>query len=101
MKSENIIKKLQEAGFEVDFSKFAYWQRVPFVKLENGQRFFLAEVGAVGNSQFLKCDFVFSEVLENIEKTKELLKKIPVQDQENFQILNMGTVDEIKKIYNL
>lgn len=79
MKSENIIKKLEEQGYKIIYKKWGYWDNIPHVQLE-GFDFAIAEKVWSGNWQGCQIDFIYNEVRQALHVAKNnnpiLLKKI-------------------------
>ena len=69
MKLINIVNKLEKQGYEIFYDYWYYW-RVPYVKLENGGSFAIADIATVGGSQSLVENFIFTDVQDAISKAE-------------------------------
>lgn len=97
MKSENIIKKLEEQGYKIIYKKWGYWDNIPHVELD-GFDFTIAERTTRENMQGCILDFIYNEVLHAISIAKDvnlILDKKIKQDKINnywysrYKILSM------------
>jgi len=88
MKSNNIIKKLENQGYKITFKKWGYWNNIPHVQL-NGFNFAIAEyVHFSSGSMGINLDFIYNHVLEALDVVKTnnliLLKKIEESPTEDW-----------------
>lgn len=73
MKSDVIIQKLVDEGYNVEHGKYEYWDNIPYVLHDDGSKTFLATTFYTHGSVAIKRDLVYKKVKEAIElKCKDL-----------------------------
>lgn len=69
MKSANIIKRLENEGYNIIYKKWGYWDGIPHVQLE-GFNFAIVECVLIGNAYGVNMNFIYNHVLEALELVK-------------------------------
>lgn len=91
MKSSNIVKMLERAGYSVDFGKFNYWDGVPYVFNEGREHVFkIADISSENNWVGLVLDFKFKDVLLALRKWENGEDVFSMEDYYYF-MENIGT----------
>lgn len=88
--SESFQKRLEKAGFEIDYGRFSYWDCIPFIRIGNC-KVFLCESYVENGTTY--CDWkkqidVVNEIIEKIELEHDKQKNIDEKIEHFFEKLN-------------
>lgn len=76
MKIDNLIDKLKQDGYEVEYGKFNYWENIPYITREDYSRLFLTNMHYQHNSTTVGYDdklITYDLVKEALEENAEYL----------------------------
>ena len=73
---ENIVKKLENEGYAIGYGKFEWWERVPYVALQNNKKVYIAGIIRQGSNDCgLQTEFKYLDVkdcIQSVEKKEKL-----------------------------
>jgi len=71
MKSQEIIKRLENRGYEIFVGDYEYWEDIPYVLHPDGKKTFLAKSFYVMKSAAVEKNLSFTKVLQAVERKCE------------------------------
>lgn len=89
-KSESFQKRLEKAGFEIEYGRFGYWDYVPFVKIGDSKVFLYKSYTNNGNTSCIwrnQIDII-NEIIETIEFEHDKQQDIDEKVEKFFEKLN-------------
>ncbi|TFJ91829.1 hypothetical protein [Lentibacillus salicampi] len=97
MESKQIVNKLEDLGYTVEFGKYEYWDSIPHVLHSDGSKTVLAKTFNKAGSTGVQTDVSFEKAKQAVE-----MKLVDINDLENT-LLNQKInreAEELAKKYS-